>query len=186
MSADMVRRLMDSEEEANGDIRSKSFHGTLSSDSTTQDASSQIDELTGATQQMSSGKAIFNNLTARAKHKEHVMSTLGADTTFRDYKSSMVGSTGKDSDLRRQLTIRQREERNAREERFRSTPGNATGSSQPLSHRRNTGRRQKFNAEGSTAPNTSTPQDRQSFNADPGTPRIAFREPPSRGYDPFR
>lgn len=183
MSADMVRRLMDSEEAANGDLRSKSFHGTLSSDPATQDASSQIDQLTGATQQLSSGKAIFDNLTARAKHKEHVMNTLGTDTTFRDYKASMVGSAGNDSDLRRQLTIRQREERKAREERFRSSP---TRSDQDSSRRRATNKRQKFNADGSTTPDSTTSRDRQGFNAEPGRPRITFREPPSRGYDPFK
>lgn len=186
MSADILRRLMDSAEEANEDISSKSFHGTLSSDSTQDDASSQIDALTGASQAGTmSGKAIFKDLTARAKHKNHISTTLGSNTAFQDYSSSIVGGAATDSELRRQLTIRQREDRRAREERFADTTS-SSNSRAGHSARRRSGKRQQFNADGSTDPRPASGhgnhQDRQESNA---SPRTVFREPPARGYDPF-
>lgn len=184
MSADIVRRLMASAEDANDDLRSKSFHGTLDSDSTDQQASSQIDALTGATPGAVSGKALFADLSARAKQKEYVLGTLGADSTFLDYKSSMVGGSARDGNLRRELTISQRAERRAREERFGAAARNKQTTQDPR-YKRNRSKRQQFNA-GDTIDNTVPLADRQGFNASPdNSSRRIFREPPARGFDPF-
>lgn len=191
MSADIVRRLIDSTEEANDDLGGKSFHHTVSSDSPPLDASSQIDQLTSANSQFTqtNGKALFASLTARAQHKAHLDETLGSNSPARSYQDSLVGSAGKDSDLRRQLTMRQRQERKAREERFRDTTGGDRRGKSSRDHRR-TNRRQRFNADGSVDTTNDSPsygnlQNRQESNASNETPRIVFREPPSRGYDPY-
>lgn len=190
MSADIVRRLMDSAEDANDDLRSKSFHGTLASDSSAQDVASRIDAATGtSTPVVTSGKVLFERLTARAQHKEHITDTLSANPALQDYASSMVGSASQDSDLRRQLTHRHRAERRAREKRFGSNADNSSRSDSLPLQRQYINKRQRYNANGSLDKSAEVDHgnqpSRQDVNAKPSSPRTTFREPPSRSYDPY-
>ncbi len=179
MSADIVRRLIDSAEDANDDLREKSFHRTISNEPAAQDAANQIERLTNAdsTNSLKNGKALYASLTERAQQKAHLDQTLGSDSTVRNYHTSLIGSTGKDAELRRQLTMQQREDRKIREDRFRNTQENDERFSRSRSSRKHENKRQRFNADRSSL-NDTTP-------ASDTSPRIVFREPPSRGYDPY-
>lgn len=187
MPDNIIYRMMDSEADANKDIGEKSFEHTVGqgSDITPdQKLSTIISQQTG--DPLTSGTDVHDELLRRAEQKAFLDSSLGQGSQFRDYKSSMVGSVGQNKDTRRELALRRKQERKAREERFgkRPVPRKDPRTNQKVQQR------QSFNATGSTdATQQQQQSDRQDYNASLGDQaryNIVFQEPKARGYDPFK
>lgn len=174
---------MSAEEEANLHKQIQDFSHTIQPSSSASDIVTQaIDPLA----QLNTGQSLHEQLLRRAEQREHLDATLGDDSRFYDYKTSLVGSAAQDQEIRRQMALVQRKDRQARERRFahrkvsqgyeRDTPGrrrqnfNATNSSETKNSAADKSTRQGFNAQQADQPHTS----------------IGFREPQSRGYDPFK
>ena len=187
MPDNIVYRMMDSEADANKDIGEKSFEHTVArSADAAQKLSSLANQQTG--NPLQSGTDVHDELLRRAEQKAFLDSSLGQGSQFRDYKSSMVGSVGQNKDTRRELALRRKQERKAREERFgkRPVPRKNPRVNQKVQQR------QSFNATGSTdatQPQQQQQSDRQDYNAtlgDQARYNIVFQEPKVRGYDPFK
>lgn len=178
MSGDITQRLMDSAEEANDDIADKSFHHTIQSES-----DHALDTLTNSTleTQYSQGSDVHDMLMERAREKAHLESTLGQGNQFFDYKNSSVGGIGGDREIRRELSLRSREERRAREQRF----GHRKQRPSERDKDTNTNDRQRYNATGATDGDSRATGTRQEFNSQAPESRTTFREPPARGYNPY-
>lgn len=171
--------MMESAEEANDDIAAKSFHHTFQTD-TSNTTLNPTTSLPVATQPQD-GKEVRDMLMARAQEKAHLESSLGQGSQFFDYKTSSVGGIGNNREIRRELSLKSREERQARERRFghhKKRPSERTSTSR-------THDRQRYNSTGSHDENSTQTGTRQEFNSQTPEPRTTFREPPARGYNPF-
>lgn len=157
MAGDLTQIMMDAEAEANQDIASRDMQHTISS-GTSGDA--LIRRATGDPTD-SSGSQVHDELMRRAE-QQHLMDSLGQGSQFFDYKNSSVGGIGNNREVRRELTLRSRQERKKREERFGKTK-------RPVPARKRSDGENK----------------RQAFNAESPQPRNYFHEPPSRNYNPY-
>lgn len=180
MANNIVQRMMDSEADANRDISDKSFHHTV-------DPLASNPSVTFIDQSaLSGGQSVHDELLRRAQQKASSEPTASNKPTFRHYRDSLVGAIGQDREVRREVTMRSREERLAREERF----GRIDDTTATTNNRSKRGRdRQRFNATGDATADTSGSRGRQAFNTESGMqaqPKASFREPPSRGYNPFQ
>lgn len=175
----ITQRLMNSAEDANDDIAAKSFHHTVQSSA--DDALEKIASDSSSSTKLQKGSEVHDMLMARAEAKAHLASTLGESSQFFDYKASSVGGIGGNKEIRRELSHRSREERRVREERFghhKRQPGERSKSSR-------TSDRQSYNATGSSDAKPIDTGTRQEFNSQAPESRTTFREPPTRGYNPF-
>lgn len=173
----ITQRLINSAEDANDDIAAKSFHHTVQSGA--DDALDKVASSSSA--KLQKGTDIHDMLMARAEAKAHLESSLGQGSQFFDYKASSVGRIGGNKEIRRELSHKSREERRVREERFghhKRRPGDRSKSS-------HTNDRQSYNATGSSDSKPADTGTRQEFNSQAPESRTTFREPPSRGYNPF-
>lgn len=185
MADDIIQRRMSAEEEANLHQQIRDFSHTIQP--STPSGSDMVANAVDPTALTTSGQSIHAELLRRAEQKAHLDTSLGENSRFRDYKTSMVGARGQDKELRRDMALIQKKDRVAREARF-------GGRKDPRGHRRvgtsSADRRQGFNATGTTdTEHAHSSTDRQSYNAQPTEqphPNIGFREPQSRGYDPFK
>lgn len=189
MADDIIQRMMDAEEDANLHQSVRDFSHTIQSKTDPLSRGGSLVEQ-GARGKIPTGEEVRAQLLQRAEEKNHLSDTLGEGSQFFDYKRSSVGGLAKDKEIQRQLTTLSRTERKKREARFgrHRKPGQTPG----RKNNENDARRQAFNATGSPDQfnqafepgshqnfNSSNPQDGHGLG-------ITFREPPARGYDPFK
>lgn len=182
MAGNLTQIMMDAEADANRDIASRDMQHTISGGAS---ADALIRHATGDLAN-ATGDQIHTELMHRVEEQRHLMESLGEGSQFFDYKNSSVGGIGNNREVRRELTLRSRQERVRREQRF----GKAK---RPVPTRKRSDRgdkRQAFNAgEDASSLNPREQGDRQAFNAnenvDVAQPRTYFQEPPSRNYDPY-
>ena len=172
--------MMENEADANKDIAAKSFHHTTQP-TTPSEIITFIDQST-----LTSGASVHEELLRRAAQKASVASAADKTPGIRQYRDSLVGAAGQDTELRRAITTKNRQDRIARKERFAPLNTSAPADSNRFKHRHD---RQKFNTTGDTS---NTAIDAHGSQADGpalgnSTQRkIAFQEPSARKYNPFK
>lgn len=172
--------MMAGSEEANDDIANKSFHHTIVPG--TPPSAEQLIAASSGAPQPQKGSDMHEILMERARHKAHLETTLGDSKQFFDYKNSSVAGVSGDKDIRRELTSRSRQERIEREKRFghKKRHGARRHENTPSINER-----QRFNTTGTADPASPPTDTRQEFNTKPPEARQTFREPPTRGYNPY-
>ncbi|QHN43117.1 hypothetical protein GII36_04670 [Candidatus Mycosynbacter amalyticus] len=182
MADNITQRRMSAEEEANLHKQIQDFSHTIQPSS----ASELVTQAANPLAQIDSGQSLHEQLLRRAEQREHLDATLGDDSRFYDYKTSLVGSAAQDQEVRRQMALVQQKDRQAREKRFAHR-----GLSRRNARHVDTNRRQNFNT--ATTPGTKESSDnkstRQGFNGQPpeqARTNVSFREPQTRSYDPFK
>lgn len=181
MADDIVQRMMDNEADANRDIANKSFHHTVQPvvpDPTI----TFIDQSV-----LSSGQSVHEELLRRAQQKESLKAAVNNAPKLGHYRDTLVGAASQDKEIRREITIKNREDRIARKIRFGQLSDRSLSGDSRYKHRHD---RQKFNTKDlSDTTNPPKAHDKQAFNTAPkdsAQPKALFREPSSRKYDPFK
>lgn len=183
--SDITQRMINGEADANDHITAKPFYQANSPGA---DGGSALDRVTNPASPLpaQSGSQLHDELMRRAQQKAFLDSNLGAQSQFRDYKTSAVGGIGQDAETRRKLSEQRKSERKRREERFGKRDDEDTNNK---SLRNN--KRQRYNTRRSLddePQGSSTPRSRQGQNSQPNhasRPRTSFQEPQSRGYNPY-
>ena len=159
--SDMTQIMRDAEADAN---RGATDDGGSKSAYAQPTAAQLLQAAVGGRDASLTGEQIHQELLQRAAEREHILDTVGGEQALR-YSSSLAGGIGNDKELRRELTLKSREERELREERF--------GRRKP----QDKGDRKGIAASG---------QDRQAFNARQDTSSgHTFQEPAGRNYNPY-
>ncbi len=182
---------MEAEAAANLSIGGRDAEHTIgtTSDARQKSAESLVDR--GVRGEIPTGDEIRADLLRRAEEKRALAANLGDGLGFLDYKRSEVGGIGGNKEIRRELTLTSRKERAKREQRF----GRAHKEREAGSRRRKPSandKRQAFNANSDKVSEGIIGANRQEFNVDNGDSvtsfgghTIGYREPTSRGYDPY-
>ena len=173
---DITQRMMEAEQIANQQIASSDFQHTIGNQALAADLS---------------GIEVRNNLMKRARQREELIESLGGDQTL-EYSNAHTAKVGTGADVLRQAAQNRQELRKKLNERFSKNRNEHKDDDVRIRvSRRNKAsrdRRQAFNAGhspgGAESSGTSTeshaPRSRQEHNSAP-----RFREPPSRGYNPY-
>ncbi|MBH2007411.1 hypothetical protein I8H83_02305 [Candidatus Saccharibacteria bacterium] len=180
MADNIVHRMMDNEADANKDIAAKSFHHTTQP-TTPSKVVTFIDQST-----LGSGLSVHEELLRRAAQKASLASAAKDKPSISRYRDSLVGAAGQDKELRRAITLKNHEDRIARKRRFAPLSTDTPTGSDRFRHRHD---RQKFNITGSAPDAATGAHDRQTRNpglGDAPQQKIAFQEPSSRQYNPFK
>lgn len=174
---------MSAEEEANLHKQIQDFSHTITPSS----ASDIVTMAADPNAALLTGTSLHEELLRRAEQKAHLDSSLSENLQFRDYKNSMIGSIGQSQETRRAMTLVQRAERQAREERFKNRQHAYRQNRDDTSQ---SGRRRVSDTDRSLDHKVSdSSATRQGFinkSSKQTQPRIGFQEPKSRDYNPFK